>query len=143
MILSLKSCSNRASFYSFDFLFQVFPDDADFVCQKTKFRPKFGIHKDNYIFLESLFRLLNFLSGDSSDRLQQFLIYLPLLLPVYHIRPNMQQIFSNVTLSLIPHRMIQPSTANPTGRGGVFMGIVVVRSPRCLRGLLRRIFKVK
>ena len=29
------------------------------------------------------------------------------------------------------------------GRGGVFMGIVVVRSPRCLRGLLRRIFKVK
>ena len=27
--------------------------------------------------------------------------------------------------------------------GGVDMGIVVVRSPKCLRGLLRRIFGLK
>ena len=31
----------------------------------------------------------------------------------------------------------------PLGRGGVEMGIVVVRSPKCLRGLLRRIFGMK
>ena len=41
------------------------------------------------------------------------------------------------------HRMVQPETVRSKGRGGVFMGIVVVRSPRCLRGLLRRIFKVR
>lgn len=28
-------------------------------------------------------------------------------------------------------------------RGGVFMGIVVVRSPKCLRRLLRRLFGLK
>ena len=47
------------------------------------------------------------------------------------------------TLSPKGHRMVQPETVRSKGRGGVFMGIVVVRSPRCLRGLLRRIFKVR
>ena len=41
------------------------------------------------------------------------------------------------------HRIRQPETVNLTGRGGGFMGIVVVRSPRCLRGLLRRLFGIK
>ena len=39
--------------------------------------------------------------------------------------------------------MEQPETASLTGRGGGFMGIVVVRSPKCLRGLLRRLFGIK
>ena len=48
-----------------------------------------------------------------------------------------------ITPGLYRNRMVQPETASSIGRGGVFMGIVVIRSPRCLRGLLRRIFGLK
>lgn len=33
--------------------------------------------------------------------------------------------------------------ANERERGGVFMGIVVVSSPKCLRRLLRKVFGLK